>query len=63
MITIKSIIEENLPEVNTKCKMFGIPLEYFCYHSISSLFATEFESETVFRIWDMIIFEVTQEEG
>mmetsp|Transcript_14990 Transcript_14990/g.14567 ORF Transcript_14990/g.14567 Transcript_14990/m.14567 type:complete len:204 (+) Transcript_14990:180-791(+) len=59
MTIFKAILRENLPHVCDKLRQMGLPVEYLIYNSIASLYANMFQSEIVFRIWDVIIFNLS----
>lgn len=56
MGTFRAILEANFPSVAKKLQELGISVESLVYESITSLYSDFFHSETLFRIWDQIIF-------
>lgn len=56
LTAIKAILEVNFPNVAQKLYQLGLPVELLVYDSISSLYCDYFHSETLLRIWDLMIF-------
>ena len=56
MTALKTMVEHSLPNVYAKLKAFGLPLELLTYRSITSFYASDFSTEVVHRLWDIIIF-------
>jgi len=56
LTVIRSIIEVYLPSISQKLYQLGLPAEIFVYDSVSSLYCDFFHSETLLRIWDLMIF-------
>lgn len=56
MTALKTMIEHSLPNVYTKLKALGLPIELLTYRSITSFYAADFSTEVVHRLWDIIIF-------
>lgn len=57
LVALKALVEQNLPEVFSKIKSFGLPLEYLTYKSIVSFYSNYFSSDIVLRLWDMIMLK------
>lgn len=53
---LKAAIEVNYPEVAKKLYLLGLPLELLVYESLTSLYSDQFHSDTLYRIWDLMIF-------
>lgn len=53
---VKSVLEQNLPEVSNKFKQIGLSVECLIYESMTSFYAYDFPSEVLFRVWDMLFF-------
>ena len=56
MTAFKAMVEHSLPRVHAKLKAVGLPIEILTYRQISSFYATEFHTEVVHRLWDIIIY-------
>jgi hypothetical protein len=53
---LKAAVELYYPEVDAKLKSLGLPLELLVYDSITSLYSDQFHGDTLYRIWDLMIF-------
>lgn len=62
MTIFKAILRENLPHICDKLKMFGLPVEQLIYEPITSFYATYFSSDIVLRLWDLIIFNLSNKD-
>ena len=56
LTVIRSILEANFPSVSRKLYELGISPESLVYEQITSLYSNVFHSDTLFRIWDQMIF-------
>lgn len=56
MGAFRAILQANFPSVCKKLQDLGISVESLVYDSITSFYSDMFHSETLFRIWDQIIF-------
>lgn len=63
IITLKAIVKQNLPDVYTKLKTIGLPLEQLIYHPIMSLYANYMSTAVVLRLWDLIFFSFSSYES
>ena len=59
MTIFKAILRENLPLICDKLRVMGLPVEYLIYDQIGSMYSQVFQSEIVFRLWDIIIFNMS----
>jgi hypothetical protein len=48
-----------MPELFSKFTEIGLSVDFFLYDKISSLFANTFPTNTLFRLWDLIILELS----
>ena len=62
MTALKTMVEHCLPEVYSKLKAFGLPIELLTYHSITSFYAADFSTDVVHRLWDITIFFLSSAE-
>jgi hypothetical protein len=62
MTVFKAVLRENLPKLCDKFKILGFPVENLIYDSITSFYATFFSSEVVLRLWDLIIFNMSNKD-
>lgn len=53
---LKAILEVNFNPVARKLYQLGLPVESLVYDSMTSLYSDFFHSDTVLRIWDLLIF-------
>jgi hypothetical protein len=53
---LKAILEVNFHPVAQKLYQVGLPIESLVYDSMTSLYSDFFHSDTVLRIWDLLIF-------
>jgi hypothetical protein len=60
---LKSAVELHYPEVTKKLKSFGLPLDLLVYDSVTSLYSDQFHSDTLYRIWDLMIFYLNTNSG
>lgn len=56
MGAFRAVLQANFPSVFKKLIDYGISVESLVYESIQSLYSDMFHTETLFRIWDQIIF-------
>lgn len=56
MQAFRACLAANEPSVNKTLLDLGISVESLVYESISSLYCDYFHTDTLFRIWDQIIF-------
>jgi hypothetical protein len=59
MTIFKAILKENLPKICDKLRIMGLPVEYLIYDHIGSFYSNIFQSEIVYRLWDIIIFNMS----
>lgn len=62
MTAFKAILRENLPQICDKLKIFGFSVEQLIYDSITSFYSCYFSSEVVLRLWDLIIFNLSNKD-
>ena len=62
MIGFKALLRQNLPKVCDKLKILGYPVEHLIYESITTFYANYFSSEVVLRLWDLIIFNLSNKD-
>ena len=55
MTALKAMVEHALPEVDSKLQAFGLPIEVLTYDSLTSFYATNFSTEVIHRLWDIMI--------
>ena len=60
---LRSLINKNLPEVFEKFIEFGLPFEYYFAEKLLSMLAGYFNTEMVFRIWDLLFLEASSIEN
>ena len=64
MIIIASAIKIHHPEVYQHLRSLSVPLEWYFYDSFSQFFSNVLPSEALFRLWDMLILNIsTTNEG
>jgi hypothetical protein len=56
LTAVKAIMEVNFPKVVQKLYQLGLSAEVLVYDSMTSLYCDQFHSETLLRIWDLMIF-------
>jgi hypothetical protein len=56
---LSSHTKEIMPELFSKFTEIGLSVDFFLYDKISSLFANTFPTNTLFRLWDLIILELS----
>ena len=54
MMIIKSLIKLHFPEVFSHLKSLGVPLEFYFYDAVSSMYADVLPEELLMRLWDMV---------
>ena len=59
---IKAAVELKNPELVQKLNSLGVSIEQLIYDSVTSLYSDMFHSETLYRIWDMLIFYLNASE-
>jgi hypothetical protein len=59
MTVFKAILRENLPDICDKLRLLGISIDYLIYDSLTSFYAHYFSSDVVLRLWDLIIFFIS----
>lgn len=59
MTAFKAILRENLPHICDKLRLLGLSVDYLIYDSITSFYSHFFSSEVVLRLWDLIIFNLS----
>ena len=59
MTAFKAILRENLPTICDKLRFLGLPVDYLIYDSMTSFYAHFFSSDVVLRLWDLIIFNLS----
>lgn len=59
MTVFKAILRENLPDICDKLRILGISVDYLIYDSLSSFYAYYFSSDVVLRLWDLIVFFIS----
>lgn len=59
MTIFKAILRENLPNICDKLRIMGLPVESLIYDHIGSFYSNVFQSEVVYRLWDIIIFNMS----
>ena len=62
MTAFKAILKENLPQVCDKLRLLGLPVDYLIYDSMTSFYAHFFSSDVVLRIWDQIVFGLSNKD-
>lgn len=62
MTAFKAILKENLPNVCDKLRYLGLSVDYLIYESMTSFYANFFSSEVVLRLWDLIIFNLSNKD-
>lgn len=61
ILLFKILLKENIPDLAAKLNEIGLPTEhYFCNHLLT-MFSSLFNSDTVFRIWDILFYESSLE--
>ncbi len=51
-----------MPDLISKFDEIGLPLEFYFSSQLLSMFADLFNCEVVFRIWDVILYEINFEQ-
>ena len=59
MTIFKAILRENLPDICDKLRLLGLPVDYLIYDSLTSFYSNYFSSDVVLRLWDLIIFFIS----
>jgi hypothetical protein len=59
MTAFKAILRENLPGICDKLHLLGLPIEFLIYDSLTSFYANYFSSDVVIRLWDLIVFNLS----
>ena len=62
MTVFKAILRENLPDICDKLRILGISVDYLIYDSLTSFYAHYFSSDVVLRLWDLIIFFISNQD-
>lgn len=53
---VKAAVDTFFPRVAKKLRELGMPVEMLVYDSVTSFYCDQFHSDTLVRIWDMMIF-------
>lgn len=61
LLLLKILIKENLPELAIKLNEIGLPTEFYLSKHLLTMFANTFNSDIVFRLWDIILYESSLE--
>ena len=62
MTAFKAILRENLPQICDKLRLLGLPVDQLIYDSITSFYAHYFSTDVVLRLWDLIIFNLSNKD-
>jgi Rab-GTPase-TBC domain len=62
MTAFHAILRENLPKICDKLHLLGLPVDRLIYESITSFYAHYFASDVVLRLWDLIIFNISNKD-
>lgn len=57
LLLLKILIKENIPDLAMKLNEIGLPTEHYFASHLITMFVNLFSTDTVFRIWDIILFE------
>lgn len=61
LLLLKILIKENIPEIAVKLNDIGLPIEHYFSHHLLTMFSRLFNPDTVFRLWDIILYESSLE--
>ena len=59
MIIISCLIKLHYPDVFSHLKSLAMPIEWYFYDSLTQFFSDVFPSNVVFRLWDMIVLNLS----
>jgi hypothetical protein len=62
MTAFKAILRENLPHICDKLRLLGLPVDSLIYNPLTSFYAHYFSTEVVLRLWDLIIFNLSNKD-
>lgn len=62
MTSIINCIQVQCPKIYQKFFISGLPLNFFIYDHLTSFMSSQFVSETLFRLWDLIFLEISAQQ-